>query len=300
MEVEQNRNEKMGSFIAKMRKATGLTQKELAEQLGVTDKAVSKWERAVSSPDIGLLIPLAKILGVSTGELLSGEKAMEPGEENAEDMVEEALKYSHSTSTEKLRRIQGLLFMGMSGCFLLACGVCLICDYAISGGLFWSLLVLVSLAAAWILLFPLFRAERHRIRKALSVLSVLLFPYLAILSFLLKVPLLCTMGMCIGAAAILGLWGIYIVIVHEWNSRRYFAIGMICSIGAAEEYGINLIIDGFLETTASNKSFVSLECIIMLLLAAAGFGIGSYRAHVRGPLVSRKKYQAIQKDKNLL
>ena len=57
-----------------MRKVRNLTQKDLAEKLGVTDKAVSKWERAVSSPDISLLIPLAKALGVSTGELLSGEK----------------------------------------------------------------------------------------------------------------------------------------------------------------------------------------------------------------------------------
>ena len=77
MERELREQEKMAKFILEMRKARNLTQKELAEQLGVTDKAVSKWERAVSSPDISLLIPLAEVLGVSTGELLGGEKTEE-------------------------------------------------------------------------------------------------------------------------------------------------------------------------------------------------------------------------------
>ena len=88
--------QKFGTFVATLRKEKGITQKELAEQLGVTDKAVSKWERAVSSPDISLLIPLAEVLGVSTGELLGGEKA----EERTEAMVNEALKYSHKSADQ--------------------------------------------------------------------------------------------------------------------------------------------------------------------------------------------------------
>ena len=56
----------LGSFLQQLRKENQLTQKELASQLHVTDKAVSKWERDLSAPDISLLIPLAQILGVST------------------------------------------------------------------------------------------------------------------------------------------------------------------------------------------------------------------------------------------
>ena len=74
MGQEENKQEKMAKFISEMRKVKGFTQKDLAGQLGVTDKAVSKWERGISSPDISLLIPLAKALGVSTGELLNGER----------------------------------------------------------------------------------------------------------------------------------------------------------------------------------------------------------------------------------
>lgn len=62
--------EKMGALIAKMRKEKGLTQKELADQLHVTDRAVSKWERGICCPDISLLEDLANILGVSISSLL--------------------------------------------------------------------------------------------------------------------------------------------------------------------------------------------------------------------------------------
>lgn len=61
-----------------MRKSQKLTQKDLAEKLKITDKAVSKWERGISCPDISLLVPLAQALGVTTSELLNGEKGVQP------------------------------------------------------------------------------------------------------------------------------------------------------------------------------------------------------------------------------
>lgn len=66
--------EKFGVFVAALRKEKGLTQKELAQQLHVTDKAVSKWERALSLPDVALLSPLAEALGVTVTELLEGKR----------------------------------------------------------------------------------------------------------------------------------------------------------------------------------------------------------------------------------
>ena len=69
--------EKIGSLIAKLRKEKGLTQKELADQLHITDRAVSKWERGLGCPDISLLDDLANILGVSISSLLNGEEEVE-------------------------------------------------------------------------------------------------------------------------------------------------------------------------------------------------------------------------------
>ncbi|MBQ8404322.1 MAG: helix-turn-helix domain-containing protein [Clostridia bacterium] len=63
----------MGEIISSLRKEKGYTQKELAEKMNVTDKAVSKWERGVACPDVGSLARLAEVLGVSTDVLLNAE-----------------------------------------------------------------------------------------------------------------------------------------------------------------------------------------------------------------------------------
>lgn len=64
--------EKIGKFISRKRKLKNLTQKELANKLHITDKAVSKWDRGVSLPDISVLIPLSEILNVGLYDLLKG------------------------------------------------------------------------------------------------------------------------------------------------------------------------------------------------------------------------------------
>lgn len=78
--------EMLGRFIAQRRKELNLTQRELAEALHVTDKAVSKWERGAGCPDISLLEPLAEALGLSVDQLLTYQTAPaepEPAEEPA-------------------------------------------------------------------------------------------------------------------------------------------------------------------------------------------------------------------------
>ena len=66
-------NETIGNRIAKFRKAKGMTQEDLANQLGVSSQAVSKWENDASCPDISLLPQLCQILNITTDELLTGK-----------------------------------------------------------------------------------------------------------------------------------------------------------------------------------------------------------------------------------
>ena len=63
---------KVGKFIANIRKEKALTQSELGDLVGVTDKTVSKWERGINAPDIAILTKLSNCLGVSVTELLNG------------------------------------------------------------------------------------------------------------------------------------------------------------------------------------------------------------------------------------
>ena len=67
---------KIGKFITSCRKAQGMTQAGLAEKLGITDRAVSKWETGRSLPDSGIMLELCELLKINVNELLSGERIM--------------------------------------------------------------------------------------------------------------------------------------------------------------------------------------------------------------------------------
>lgn len=82
-----------GCLIAKLRKQKGLTQKELAEKLSVTDKAISRWETGKGMPDPSLLAPLAAALGISADELLAGECQQAAAEARPEQDFADTFRY---------------------------------------------------------------------------------------------------------------------------------------------------------------------------------------------------------------
>lgn len=114
--MEQIDNQRFGQFVSQLRKEQGLTQRQLAEQLSISDKAVSKWERGLSLPDIALLLPLAELLGVSALELLKGERLPENSTfsmADVENMMRETLRLSdeeaHTRKRMRKQRQQSFL-----------------------------------------------------------------------------------------------------------------------------------------------------------------------------------------------
>ena len=95
--------EKFGAFVAALRREKGLTQRELSEGLHISDKAVSKWERGLSLPDVALLQPLSEQLGVTLTELLRGERSG-PEAPMAPDEVEELVSGAVTLSAGERRR----------------------------------------------------------------------------------------------------------------------------------------------------------------------------------------------------
>ena len=85
-------NKSMGEIICTLRKEKGLTQKELADKLNITDKAVSKWERDLTFPDTQTIPKLAEILGVSLEELMNAKAALASGHRGPSFMAETVLK----------------------------------------------------------------------------------------------------------------------------------------------------------------------------------------------------------------
>lgn len=104
-------NEKIGKFIATLRKNKELTQKELAQKLSVTDKAVSKWERGLSFPDITLLNSLAKVLEVEVSEILNGELGKDKNID-VQKFVDEAIENFDKKRKERNDRIKKNVFKG--------------------------------------------------------------------------------------------------------------------------------------------------------------------------------------------
>ena len=98
---------KFGAFVSELRKEKGITQKELAEMLCISDKAISKWETGNSIPDVSLLVPLAEILGVSTTELLECRRMEQPeamGKDETDNLVKKVIELSEEERTYKSRK----------------------------------------------------------------------------------------------------------------------------------------------------------------------------------------------------
>lgn len=95
--------ERTGRFIAECRKEKGLTQRELAEKLSLSDKTISKWETGNGMPDSAIMQPLCELLGINVNELLSGEKLSE-GSYNgkAEEIMVELIKENEQAKGSKI------------------------------------------------------------------------------------------------------------------------------------------------------------------------------------------------------
>lgn len=270
--METQANKSIGAFICEQRKAKGLTQKELAEKLNITDKAVSKWERDICYPDISLIIPLAEILEISTSELLNGGINISNDTQTTDTLINKAIKFSSKSSVQKAEKIKQNILYGLSASFLIAIIVCLICDYFISGNLSWSLIVIVSLVFSMLILFTLLTAKEKLIKKTLITLSVFIIPYLALLSFILKQPLVFYLGSCISVITATALWLSYIAFV-KLPRRKYLAIGISFLMIIPLNLLINNLTQYFISDASFNQSDNILNSSITVSLAIFCFCI---------------------------
>lgn len=130
----KNSKQEFGQFVAAHRRSAGLTQRELADRLFVTESAVSKWERGLSYPDIAAVRGLASELGVSTDELMSAS-------------VDHDARHDKRDANRFRRTRKGLIW-SLTGSYVLALVACFIVNLSVSHRLDWFWLVLAALALA--------------------------------------------------------------------------------------------------------------------------------------------------------
>jgi transcriptional regulator with XRE-family HTH domain len=210
-----------GKFIASCRKEKGLTQAQLAEKLNITDRAVSKWETGKCMPDSAIMLELCNILDVTVNELLSGERIeMNHYEEKVnENLIE--LKRNDEKNMNKNTIILTIYTITM----VIGILVCCICDIAISGTLTWSLIVLSSVLVTWIASFPFILLGKKGVLVALIAVSILIIPFMYILSILIKVNEVFRIGAIMSIIAIVFLWIIYIL-YYRLRERKLLATGI--------------------------------------------------------------------------
>ena len=208
-------NQLFGNRIAEARKKNGMTQKDLAERLDVTDKAVSKWECGKGFPEITLLPKLSRILGIKPEELLS-DKAVQgqfaryqsdkmaqddivrhesdmlaPGEnvgcqagigqsriEAIDPQVELVTSVIQYSGEQQYRKLSRLVLPILSASLGLAVFVCLLVDFSISQTLTWSRFPVSAILFCFTILLPVFLFRKHRAIGITAVFFVVLMPFL--------------------------------------------------------------------------------------------------------------------------
>ncbi len=106
---------KTGNFLKELRKEKGLTQEQLAEQMGVARRTVSRWETGMNMPDLDLLIELSDLYETDLREILSGERKSEKMNEELKETVLQVADYSNEEKERLLRRMHLLFIAGLIG-----------------------------------------------------------------------------------------------------------------------------------------------------------------------------------------
>ena len=138
---------KIGKFIAECRKQKGLTQMQLAEKLGITDKAISKWERGIAMPDSSIMLQLCEILGISVNELLSGEKIqMENNNQKNEQILLDMAKELEAKNKTIWASMWAIMIVSMIALFS---GI-LIAAYLMPKGV-WQLVTIIAVCVVFLI-----------------------------------------------------------------------------------------------------------------------------------------------------
>jgi transcriptional regulator with XRE-family HTH domain len=136
---------KVGKFIAACRKEQGMTQANLAEKLGISDRAVSKWETGKSMPDSGIMLELCELLKINVNELLSGERIMA---ESYDKRAEENLLEMRRQVEEKNRQLLRTEYLVSFPTVIAGVFMCLVASYLEMP--VWLRVALIAVAAVMV------------------------------------------------------------------------------------------------------------------------------------------------------
>lgn len=261
----------VGQFISARRQELGLTQKQLAEQLHVTDKAVSKWERGQGYPDISTLPLLAEVLGVSIDEMLSGSQDSLHDAPVIE--VKDMMQTIREVDSQRMERVARWCWLIVTLAGLVAILVCGICNYAIDGGFTWSLYPMASVVFAWLIITPVLLCKRRRIAFGLLVLTFTAVPFLAvILNLAGQSQWLVPLCVPVILISLVFIWVCYFLFA-VLKKNFWYSLAIIVLVVAGLDFAIDAIIGAALnEPQVDGWSLLSI--LICVIAAVVLFAVG--------------------------
>ncbi len=262
-------NDKIAAFITELRKSKNMTQKELAAQHNITDKAVSKWERGQSLPDITLLPHLCELLGVSINELLDGKRLTsdvqtdcaaspsEPVYAETDNVQLPDMRHNKNTKILALLLVTAALLVGVL--------VCLICDVATTRSISWSLYPLGSAVLAWCVTAPFLLSNKRAGVYALSALTILIVPFLLLIQYQTAASWLYPVGVFCALSSLAYLW-IVLILWSFTRINRWYVAAITLFLAPVLDYAITAIIGGGVSASLGDP----FNLVTLISCAAAG------------------------------
>lgn len=269
----------VGAFITQCRKEKKLTQAQLAEKLNITDRAVSKWETGKSMPDSSIMLELCEILGITVNELLMGEREKrESYEEKADANLDTIDTIKKRKNCVGFKRLGAVIF---SALLFTAMAVCFICDMAISGRLTWSLIPAVSIVFGWAVCLPGIRFGKKGIVRCFGWLSGLIIPYLYVLSRLINVREVFTVGGTMAVISVAFLWMVIGVFKKMWSGKKRAVFGTVCLVSALFVVTVNVVLSRMTGSPVFNV-WDGITVLVLLVSAGVSFGLGGQEEKAAG------------------
>ncbi|MDP4146029.1 MAG: helix-turn-helix domain-containing protein [Bacillota bacterium] len=271
-------NKKVGSFIASLRKEKAMTQKDLADKLNVTNKAISKWETGEGYPEITTAPVLAEILGVTVTELLNGERSIVINNhiDPAAAAIDETVKYYNKAAVKK----GNIAILLMVIVFILTSFICVLCNYLINNTISWSLYPIGALIILLASTVPLLKFKKFKAIGLLCGLTVTLIPYLFLVEYLSPVKgWAMNLALPITILSIIALGLSMIIFNYTKIDRLYCSTAAIVLFGVVVNIGVNKLIEGFLNKPGHNN-VSTLSCTLASIFLAVVLAAAAYtRSH---------------------
>lgn len=177
---------KIGAFLKMLRKEKNLTQEQLAERLGVSNRTISRWETGSNMPDISLLTEIAEFYNVGIPELINGERKSEDMREEDKEIAETMSDYATTEKEKLVKSIRNMSFIGLAALIIYrVLGETGVSD---KNNLFrYAYGISEALVYVTVLMFPLYTTgllSKLRIKSTNSVLYIIPAPVLKVILFI--------------------------------------------------------------------------------------------------------------------